>query len=108
MNRRRLIVIAIGAGLAGHTALLRAQPSTVAMRRVGVLAPSTRAKEEITLKPFFDEMRRLGWVEGANIAYDRAYADGRLDRLGFSLDFDFRSALLGAAHGLAGTSRSRS
>ena len=45
------------------------------MRRVGVLAPSTLAKEEVTLKPFFDQMRQLGWVEGQNIAYDRAYAD---------------------------------
>ena len=81
MNRRRLIVLAIGAGLAGHTALLRAQSSAGGMRRVGVLAPSTRAKEEITLKPFFDEMRRLGWVEGVNIVFDRAYADDRLDRI---------------------------
>jgi len=47
------------------------------LRRVGVLAPSTNAKEEITLKPFFDQMRQLGWVEGQNIAYDRAYADDR-------------------------------
>ena len=47
------------------------------MRRIGVLAPSTRAKEETTLKPFFDGMRELGWVEGQTIAYDRAYADDR-------------------------------
>ena len=75
MNQRRLFVFALGAGLTGHPALLRAQTSTGSMRRVGVLAPSTRAKEEITLKPFFDEMRQLGWVEGQNIAYDRVYAD---------------------------------
>ena len=42
-----------------------------------MLAPSTRGKEEVTLKPFFDEMRRLGWIEGQNIAYDRTYADDR-------------------------------
>ena len=45
------------------------------MRRVGVLAPSTRASEEVTLKAFFDQMRQLGWIEGQNIAYDRVYAD---------------------------------
>lgn len=45
------------------------------MPRVAVLAPSTRAREEITLRPFFDEMRRLGWIEGGTIVYDRAYAD---------------------------------
>src|SRR5437879_10437813 len=47
------------------------------MRRVGMLAPSTRAQEEVTLKPFFDEMRKLGWIEGQTIAYDRVYADDR-------------------------------
>ena len=51
------------------------------MRRVGVLAPSTRAKEEVTLKPFFDQMRELGWIEGQNIAYDRVYADDQHERL---------------------------
>ena len=81
MNQRRLFVFALGAGLTGHPALLRAQTSTGSMRRVGVLAPSTRAKEEITLKPFFEEMRQLGWVEGQNIVYDRIYADDQQQTL---------------------------
>jgi hypothetical protein len=75
MNQRRLLVLAIGAGLSGRPALSRAQPSSGSLRRVGILAPSTQARDEITLKPFFDEMRRLGWVEGQNITYDRTYAD---------------------------------
>ena len=75
MNQRRLLVLTMGAGLAGHAGLLRAQTATVGMRRVGVLAPSTRAREEVTLKAFFDEMRELGWIERQNIAYDRVYAD---------------------------------
>ena len=56
MTQRRLLLLALGASLSGHTALLRAQTSSGAMRRVGVLGPSTRAKDEITLKPFFDQM----------------------------------------------------
>jgi putative ABC transport system substrate-binding protein len=52
-----------------------------ALRRIGVLAPSTAAKEEVTLKPFFDEMRRLGWVEGQTVQYDRSFADDRYERL---------------------------
>jgi putative ABC transport system substrate-binding protein len=51
------------------------------MRRVGVLATSTHANEEISLKPFFDQMRQLGWVEGENIDYDLAYADDRQEML---------------------------
>jgi putative tryptophan/tyrosine transport system substrate-binding protein len=81
MNQRRLLVLALAAGLSGRTTLPRAQTSGASLRRVGVLAPSTRAKEEITLKPFFDQMRELGWVEGQNIAYDWAYADDQHERL---------------------------
>ncbi len=81
MNQRRLLVLTLGAGLASYAALSRAQTSSASLRRVGVLAPSTHAKEEITLKPFFDQMRELGWVEGQNIAYDRVYADDEQERL---------------------------
>ena len=81
MNRRRFLLFALGASLSGHTALLWAQTSTGSMRRVGVLVPSTQANAEIGLKPFFDQMRQLGWVEGQNIAYDRTYADDRQEML---------------------------
>jgi putative ABC transport system substrate-binding protein len=81
MNQRRLLMLAVGAVLAGHATLLRAQGSIAGMRRVGVLAPSTRAKEDITLKPFFEQMRQLGWIEGQNIVYDRAYAEDQQARL---------------------------
>ena len=37
-------------------------------RRVGVLAPSTRAREEATLKPFFDGMRALRWISSMPMA----------------------------------------
>ena len=67
MNRRRLLVLALGAALTGNPALLRAQTPSGSMRRVGVLAPSTRAKEEIILKPFFDQMRQL-FCYGASLA----------------------------------------
>jgi len=56
--------------------------------RVGVLAPSTRERESMTLKPFFDEMRVLGWVEGSTVVYDYAYGDDRheaMDRVAAEL-----------------------
>lgn len=81
MNQRRLLLLALGAGLADHATLLRAQTPAASLRRVGVLAPSSRAKEEVTLKPFFDQMRELGWIEGQNIAYDRVFADDQHERL---------------------------
>ena len=81
MNQRRLLLIALVASLSGRAALLRAQTSSASLRRVGVLMPSTRAMEVVTLKPFFDEMLRLGWIEGQTIAYDRVYADDQMASL---------------------------
>ena len=81
MNQRRLIVLTLGFGLSGHGVLLPAQPSRASLRRVGVLAPSTKAKDDITLKSFFDQMRELGWVEGQNIIYDRVNADDQMEAL---------------------------
>jgi putative ABC transport system substrate-binding protein len=75
MNRRHTLRFAISAAMAARAPPLCAQNAGAGLRRVGVLAPSTRAKEEITLKPFFDQMRELGWIEGQTIAYDRVYAD---------------------------------
>jgi putative ABC transport system substrate-binding protein len=77
VNRRRILRFAIGVGVAACALPLWAQNTAATLRRVGVLAPSTHANEEVTLKPFFDEMRRLGWIEGQTIAYDRAYAADR-------------------------------
>ena len=79
--QRRLVLLTLGASLSSHAALLRAQAAAAGLKRVGVLAPSTRAKEEITLKPFFDQMYELGWIEGKTIAYDRIFADDQQDRL---------------------------
>jgi putative ABC transport system substrate-binding protein len=81
MNQRRLLLFALGASLSCHEARSQAQTAAGMMRRVGVLAPSTRAREEVILKPFFDEMRQLGWIEGQNISYDRVYADDQQERL---------------------------
>jgi putative ABC transport system substrate-binding protein len=77
MNRRGILRLAIAVGVPARASSLRAQSAAAGPRSIGVLAPSTGAKEEVTLKPFFDEMHRLGWIEGQTIAYDRAYADDR-------------------------------
>ena len=81
MRRRRLLVLSAGAAISGSPVLLSAQTPATSLRRVAVLAPSTRAKEGVTLKPFFDQMRALGWIEGQTIAYDRAFADDRHEDL---------------------------
>jgi putative ABC transport system substrate-binding protein len=49
--------------------------------RVGMLYTSDAKSDQARNKVFVDTMRELGWVEGANIAYDRLYADGDAARL---------------------------
>ena len=77
VKRRRFLRYAVAAAAVACSSPLGAQSAVVGARRVGVFAPSTRAKEEVTLKPFFDEMHRLGWIEGRTIVYDRVYANDR-------------------------------
>jgi len=79
--RRRSIVVALPVALAASASRLSRAQSRPELRRIGVLAPSTRAREEITLRPFFEEMTRLGWIEGRTVAYDRVYADDDARRL---------------------------
>jgi putative ABC transport system substrate-binding protein len=78
-KRRRLFLLMLGACVTSNASFLHGQPSRV--RRIGILAPSTRVKEQIVLKPFFDEMRRLGWIDGQNIVYDHAYGNDEKNAL---------------------------
>jgi len=40
------------------------------------LFPGEEEDDQIAAQPFFDEMRRRGWVEGTNIDYERLYGRG--------------------------------
>lgn len=85
MRRREGLALswAATAVLAGPWAgLARAQaPQGGKLRRVGVLAPSTVEREAVTLRPFFDEMQRLGWVEGQTVVFDRSHAQDQHQEL---------------------------
>src|SRR5438045_1801514 len=50
--------------------------------RIGVLCVTTCTTA--SMNAFWEELRRLGWMEGVNIAIDRKEAFGRLDRLSAS------------------------
>jgi len=86
MTSRRDCLAGIGAALVAANGI--AQEPRTGVRRVGVLAPSSAANEAVTLKPFFDQMRRHAWIEGHNLVYDHAYANdsqGELPRLAAEL-----------------------
>lgn len=67
MNRRQLLLAASGYLLADAARPVLAQRTRRAVPVVAVLAPSTRVREEVTLLPFYDEMRHLGWIEGQTV-----------------------------------------
>jgi len=49
--------------------------------RIGFLDSTTAAGSAIRREAFWQDMRKLGWIEGKNIAIEYRYAEGKLDRL---------------------------
>jgi len=83
MNRRRLVISIAAANLGGGAAMLRAQPISAAMPRIGVLSFGT-APSGANPDPsagFRQGLRELGYAEGRNLVLEYRYADGRSDRL---------------------------
>jgi putative ABC transport system substrate-binding protein len=80
MHGRRHFLIASVAAIGGGVHP-RSQSQQSTPRRVGILAPSTAATEEVVLKPFFEQMAERGWEEGKAVLYDRAFADDQQQRL---------------------------
>jgi putative ABC transport system substrate-binding protein len=74
---RRRLLIGIGALLAVPAAGY-AQPADK-VRRIGFLSPDTADSEagKQTLQLFPDALRKLGYVEGANLVIDWRWADGK-------------------------------
>jgi putative ABC transport system substrate-binding protein len=73
MTTRRALLVAIGATL---TAPRLALAQAAKQARVTVLFAGDAEDDEPATRAFFDEMRRLGWVEGRNIAYERLSGRG--------------------------------
>jgi len=77
LNRRAFIGTLAGGLLA---APLGAEAQQARNVRVGVLIFSTPATEA-NLPVFRDALRRLGWIEGANLTLEYRYGEGRSERL---------------------------
>jgi putative ABC transport system substrate-binding protein len=75
MATRRTLLGALVAGLVAPR-LAFSQPARIAS--VVVLFAGESEDDEPATRSFFDEMRRLGWVEGTNITYERL--EGRGER----------------------------
>jgi putative ABC transport system substrate-binding protein len=76
LNRRKFIALASGA--VAWPVTLRAQQRSVPV--VGLLRTTTREADQFA--PIFRrDMRRLGWEEGRQIAFEYRWADGRSENL---------------------------
>jgi putative ABC transport system substrate-binding protein len=83
MNGRRKLLAALVTGALGISFATFAQAQKI--HRVGIL--SGAAKTNPVLQPFFQELRRLGYIEGQNIAIVGRFAEGKLELLpGFATE----------------------
>jgi len=74
MTTRRTLIQLLGAGLAAPLHVFA--QAEVKKKLVVVLFPGDADNDQRVAVPFFEEMRRIGWVEGMNIAYERLSGRG--------------------------------
>jgi len=82
-TRRKLLIVAGASAVLGWIEGMHAQAAKSAGKpaRVGLLFTDDAKSEQARNKVFVETMRELGWIEGGNIVYDRANADGDYARL---------------------------
>ncbi|MGA8997418.1 MAG: ABC transporter substrate-binding protein, partial [Pseudolabrys sp.] len=80
--RRREFITLLSAAAAAWPLVSRAQQATK-MPRIGVLTPGRSDNSDAslrTLNAFIPTLRELGYTEGQNIAIERKFAEGNMDR----------------------------
>src|SRR3974377_2546562 len=83
MRRREFITLRGGAAITWPLAA-RAQQQETKVPRIGILAPGRADNSDAslrTLNAFISALRELGYTEGQNIAIERKFANGDVDRL---------------------------
>ena len=80
MITRRSVLLAGGVSLLVAHRVVRGQP-TANTRRVGWVSLGSIASPAEGYAAFKQGMHDLGWLEGKNVAYQTAYADGDVNRL---------------------------
>jgi putative ABC transport system substrate-binding protein len=81
--RRREFIALIG-GAAAWPLAVRAQQSSK-MKRIAIVSPATKISDMSVsgyriYRVFFEELSRLGYVEGQNLVVERYSAEGRSER----------------------------
>jgi putative ABC transport system substrate-binding protein len=78
--RKRIFSFALSALLFALCVPVQAQ-QTGKIARIGFLDDSTASGSAVLVEVFWQEMRKLGWVEGKNITVEYRFAEGKYDRL---------------------------
>jgi putative ABC transport system substrate-binding protein len=83
---RRLVCLAWAFGFAGGIALFGALPahSTEAAQnivRLGVIWPGSSSATSPDVRPFYERLRELGYIEGQNLVVESRWAENQMDRL---------------------------
>src|SRR6516164_2024377 len=81
--RRREFITLLGGAVAAWPLAARAQQETK-VPRIGILAPGRADNSDAshrTLNAFISALRELGYTEGQNVAIERKFANGDVDRL---------------------------
>ena len=73
MDRRTCLNMLVAGSLLGAASLARAQ-QTGKVRRLGILTAGTVASQWV---PFFEALRKLGWIEDQNLLIERAVPAAR-------------------------------
>jgi putative ABC transport system substrate-binding protein len=77
--KRKIMVLALGATLLTLCFSVEAQqPGKIP--RIGYLDSTTAAGSAVRREAFWQDMRKLGWIEGKNIAIEYRYGEGKIDR----------------------------
>jgi putative ABC transport system substrate-binding protein len=82
--RRRDFITLIGGGTVASPLVVRAQQSAK-MKRIAIVHPSDRVADMVasyrrSYRGFFDELNRLGFVEGKNLVVERYSGGGQPNR----------------------------
>ena len=76
----KFTVLALCAMLFAPCSLAEAQ-QTGKVLRIGVLDPSTASGSAVLWEAFRQELSKLGWIEGKNIAFEYRFAEQKTERL---------------------------
>ena len=74
MRRREFIALV---GIAAVVWPFTALAQQLAMPRIGLVSIGADPTDPVVFRPFLEQMHRLGYVEGKNIAFERRFAGGR-------------------------------